>query len=162
MVPKVSLRIDTSVKGDGRYPEFPAQSRDRYVPVHHGGLDRANLRLCQGWFSSALSSSRPHRRCTAGSACRRPHTRVPRRESRAPTRRTCRRRTGTWRSCETGSATAARRSTRRSGQVPRIGHREQRTRTGGCLPSPSPAGPRRAARAMSWSPARRRGARSSG
>ena len=45
---KVSLRIDISVKGDGRYPEFPAQSRDRCVPVHHGRLDRATLRICQG------------------------------------------------------------------------------------------------------------------
>jgi len=81
--------------------------------------------------------------------------------SRAPTHRTCRRRTGTWRSCESASATAPRRTTRRTGQVRRIARPEPRTRTGGCLPSPSPAGPPRAARAMTPTPARGRGARSS-
>ena len=60
----------------------------------------------------------PHRRHTADSACRAPQPGVPRHESRAPIRRTCRRRTGTWRSCETASPTAPRQSTRRSGQVP--------------------------------------------
>ena len=111
---------------------------------------------------SPPAGRRPHRRYTAGSACRRPQAGVPRREARAPTRRTCRRRTGTWRSCETGTPPAARRSTPRTGPVPRIGRREWRTRTGGCLPTPSRAGRRRAARAATQTPARGRGARSSG
>ena len=62
MVAKVSLRIDIAVKGDGRDPEFPAQFRDRCVPVGHGRLDRANLGLCQGECPPAFASSRSRSR----------------------------------------------------------------------------------------------------
>ena len=61
IVAKVSLRIDIAVKGDGDDPEFPAQFRDRCVPVSHGRLDRANLGLCQGECPPAFASSRSRR-----------------------------------------------------------------------------------------------------
>ena len=143
----------------------PAVARDRVRRAGVSAHRRASVSIEVGRvhpsLSGAASPRRPHRRCTEGSACRRAQPAAPRRGARAPTSSSCRRRTEAGRSCETGSSTTPDRPVHRTGTVPRIVRREPRTRTGGCPPSPSPAGPRRAARATTWIPARQRGARPS-
>jgi len=61
MVSQISLRIDIAEEGYGRDSEFPPQLEGGCIPMRHGYLDRAALRLCEDRLQSALAALRPSR-----------------------------------------------------------------------------------------------------